>query len=176
MEDYTEGYPFIFQMNDRSSTDGLLENTLQYRFKSTKSNHTYIVRVEKYKQHCYCLKFYDKANSESKNKYSLRTNTFEPRTIFYTLFHIMLDVLSRDFQASFFFIGAEDEKDVLGQATRRYRVYMKFVSSIISDEKFIHYAVNSESLYILINRNSAEKATKLVNEIREKVIIEYSRQ
>ncbi len=46
-----DGYPFIFQMNDRSVHDELLEYTLQYRFKSTKSNRTYIVRVERYANH-----------------------------------------------------------------------------------------------------------------------------
>ena len=44
--DMVDGYPFIFQMNDKSVKDNLLEYALQYRFKSTKSNHTYIVRVE----------------------------------------------------------------------------------------------------------------------------------
>ena len=56
----TEGYPFIFQMNDRSEHDKLLEYTLHYRFKSARSNHTYIVMVERYVQHSYCLKFFDK--------------------------------------------------------------------------------------------------------------------
>ena len=55
----TDGYPFIFQMNDKSVKDNLLEYALQYRFKSTKSNHTYIVRVEKYIEHAYCIKFFD---------------------------------------------------------------------------------------------------------------------
>lgn len=175
MEDFTKGYPFIFQMNDKSGADDLLEMTLQYRFRSTKSHHTYIVRVEKYRKHCYCLKFFDKANMSSKNKFSIRTNTFEPRTIFYTLFHIMMDVLDKDHSASFFFVGAEDEKDELGQATRRYRVYMKFVSSIVSSERFTHYAVNSESLYILINKSAVQNPLELANEIREKVIYEYNR-
>ena len=31
----------------------------------------------------------------------------KPRTIFYTLFNIMLDVLKKDPKASFFFIGAK---------------------------------------------------------------------
>ena len=92
----TDGYPFIFQMNDKSVKDNLLEYALQYRFKSTKSNHTYIVRVEKYIEHAYCIKFFDKANMLSDNKFSLRTGTFEPRTIFYTLFHIMMDVYKKD--------------------------------------------------------------------------------
>jgi len=43
-----DGYPFIFQMNDYSDKDDLLVYTMQYRFKSTKSNHTYIVRAERY--------------------------------------------------------------------------------------------------------------------------------
>ena len=41
----TDGYPFIFQMNDKGYSDELLEYTLQYRFKSTKSNHTYIETI-----------------------------------------------------------------------------------------------------------------------------------
>ena len=28
----TDGYPFIFQMNDKANHDELLEYTLQYRF------------------------------------------------------------------------------------------------------------------------------------------------
>lgn len=176
MDEYTNGYPFIFQMNDNNGSDGLLETTLQYRFKSFKSHHTYIVRVEKYIKHCYCLKFFDKANINSKNKFSLRTNTFEPRTIFYTLFHIMMDVLEKDPTASFFFIGAEDEKDELGQSTRRYRIYMKFVTSVVSDKLFTHYAVSTESLYILINKRSTSNPLSLANEIKDYVIKEFNRE
>ena len=42
-------YPFLFIMNlkDEANQDGLLQVKL-YRFKSTKSKITYIVRVEKY--------------------------------------------------------------------------------------------------------------------------------
>lgn len=85
------------------------------------------------------------------------------------------DVLDKDPSASLFFIGAEDEKDKLGQATRRYRIYMKFVSSIISDKRFTHYAVNTESLYILINKSAVKDSLKLANEIIEQVKIEYNR-
>ena len=43
----------------------------------------------------------------------------------------MLDVLKKDPKASFFFIGAEDEKDEPGKTMRRFRVYHRFVSSVI---------------------------------------------
>lgn len=152
-------------MNDRSEHDKLLEYTLQYRFKSARSNHTYIVRVERYVQHAYCLKFFDKANMLSENKFSLRTGTFEPRTIFYTLFNIMLDVLKKDPEASFFFIGANDEKDEPGVATRRFRVYVKFVLSTVSDSVFKHIRVNDMSLYILANKQYVDDMDAYVNTI-----------
>jgi len=165
MASMNDGYPFIFQMNDRSNTDDVLEYTLQYRFKSEKSNHTYIVRVERYIEHSYCLKFFDKANMLSDDKFSLRTGTFEPRTIFYTLFNIMLDVLKRDPMASFFFIGANDEKDEPGKATRRFRVYVKFVLSIVGDRIFKHFRVNDLSLYILANRENISDMDTYVNRL-----------
>ena len=60
-----DGYPFFFQMNDKSCSDNMLEYVMQYRFKSEKSHHTYIVRVERYIEQTYCVKFFDKANMHS---------------------------------------------------------------------------------------------------------------
>ena len=165
----TDGYPFVFVMNDRSEKDDVLEYTMQYRFKSTKSNHTYIVRVEKYIEHAYCLKFFDKANMLSENKFSLRTSTYEPRTIFYTLVHIMMDVYHKDPKASFFFIGAEDEKDELGETTRRYRIYRSFVSDILSSRVFKHHRNNELSLYILVNREAVKDEQQYVERITNEV-------
>lgn len=164
-----EGYSFIFQMNDYSCSDDLLEYALQYRFKSTKSNHTYIVRVERYREHIYCIKFYDKANALSRNKYSLRTATFEPRKIVSSVLNIMLDVYEHDRQASFFFVGAEDEKDVAGKSTRRFNFYADFVLSVISDKFFWHFRVDALSLYVLVNKESVDDAESLVNRIIQQV-------
>ena len=169
MADMTDGYPFIFQMNDRSNTDDVLEYTLQYRFKSDKSHHTYIVRVERYVEHSYCLKFFDKANMLSDNKFSLRTGTFEPRTIFYTLFNILLDVLKRDDKASFFFIGANDEKDEPEKITRRFRVYMRFVSSVVGETVFEHHRNNALSLYILVNKRYVADIASFTSRITTRV-------
>lgn len=169
MASMTDGYPFIFTMNDKSSDVESLEYTLQYRFKSERSHHTYIVRVERYINHTYCVKFFDKAHTDSKDKFCLRTNTFEARTIFYTLYHILLDVLHKDPDASFFFIGAEDEKDDSIAATRRYKVYRRFVMSTISDRMFEHYRVNELSLYILVNKQSVDSKEVYVEQIADRV-------
>ena len=160
-----DGYPFIFQMNDRSYSDNLLEYTMQYRFKSDKSHHTYIVRVEKYVEHTYCVKFFDKANMLSDNKFSLRTSTFEPRKIVSTVFNVMFDVLRRDEKASFFFIGAEDEKDTPGKATRRFQFYSDFTLSVVSNRIFRHFRNDHLSLYILINKGHVADVESLKNKI-----------
>lgn len=169
MNAMTNGYPFVFQMIDKCENDEFLIETLQYRFKSAKSHHSYIVRVEKYVEHAYCLKFFDKANINSKNKFSLRSNTFEPRTIFYTLFHIMLDVLNRDSKASFFFIGAEDEKDEKGVASRRFRIYHRFVLSTVSNRLFEHFRWNDESLYVLVNKEAVDDVRTYAEKIASAV-------
>ena len=161
----SDGYPFIFQLIDKSECDEYLIQTLQYRFKSDKSHHAYIVRVECYKNHAYCVKFFDKANINSKNKFSLRSNTFEARTILYTMFHIMLDVLKRDEKASFFFIGAEDEKDQDGMVSRRFRLYRRFVLSTVSDDKFEHFRRNDLSLYILVNKEYVSDTASYADEL-----------
>lgn len=166
MRNMTDGYPFVFVMNDRSnSAHPELEYTLQYRFKSDRSHHTYIVRVEHYHGHFYCLKFYDKSMTHSEKKFSARTNTFEPRTIFYTLYYIMLDVLKKDAQASFFFIGAEDERDTEGKSTRRFQVYRRFVLSTVTEEAFKHYRESELSLYILANRKSPHATEETIERL-----------
>lgn len=82
-------------------------------------------------------------------------------------------MLGKDPEASLFFIGAEDERDELGESTRRYRVYRKFVSSIISDRLFDHYRVNDLSLYVLVNKKSVTNPVGLVDEIAERVRAAY---
>lgn len=54
-------------LKDEANQDGLLQVKL-YRFKSTKSKITYIVRVEKYMYNIYAVKFYPKKYKDSKKQ------------------------------------------------------------------------------------------------------------
>lgn len=149
MEDNTYGSTFL--MNDYQESDDVLLMVSYYRFRSEKSNLFYIVRVEKYKEHVYGVKFFLKQMLDSPKKYSHLTNTFEPRTIVYSVFRLMLDIYQKDNQASFMFIGNPDE-DGNKENTRRYKLYCKLVSSKISDRYFKHLRTDKYSLYILANR------------------------
>ena len=81
----------------------------------------------------------------------------------------MLDVLKKDPKASFFFIGAEDEKDEPGRTTRRFRVYHRFVSSVVGETVFEHHRNNELSLYILVNKQYVEDIPQLTQKITDYV-------
>ena len=50
-------------------------------------------------------------------------------------------------------------------ATRQFRVYKKFTTSVVSERLFKHYAIENESLYILINKNSCSDCDDLAKRI-----------
>ena len=169
-----DGYPFILVMSEQGGSYYLSTGTLLYRFKSEKSHLSYLVRAESYPEHTYCIKFYNKAHQHSDDKYSLLTNTYEVRTILYTVYHILLDVLKRDPSASFFFVGASDEHDGVGQATRRFGVYRIFTSSVVGDDYFEHFRFNEMSLYILVNKCAVSDRQQFVERLKAEVCRAYS--
>lgn len=91
-------YPASFIM--RSKDPSTLRIIDLWRFKSIKSNKRYIVEVEKFSNHFLGLKFYWKGVVNSKNRYSLLTNDYEPRTIVMSCVYIMLDYFRKDKFAS----------------------------------------------------------------------------
>lgn len=147
-------YPFEFLGPDYSKADEWMRYSLNYKFVSEKSNHSYIVRIESYVHDLYCVKFYDEG-SDRYGRFSQRSGTYEPRRIFRTVAAIALDVLKRNSSASFFFIGAADEKDRRGVSTRRYVVYSQFVkNTTLIPPFFEHFEVEYQSMYVLLNRNA----------------------
>lgn len=162
-------------MNDYSESDSVLEYVSYYRFRSEKSKLFYIVRVEAYHNHIYGIKFFLKSMINSPRKYSHLTNTFEPRTIVYSVFHLMMDIFKDDRLASFMFIGNPDE-GCNHINTRRYRLYCKLVSNRISDRFFKHIRTPRYSLYILANREMMSDdpffSDKLLEEFVARFIIE----
>ena len=81
-------YPFTFVHRSRNCGQGILYVDI-YRFKSTKSNLVYLIRVERYEHNMYAVKFYQKNHRLSPKKYQILSNTFEARRIIYTCMNIM---------------------------------------------------------------------------------------
>ena len=59
--------------------------------------------------------------------------------------------------------------DVIGMVSRRFRVYRRFVSSVISDEEFEHYRRNDLSLYMLINKQSVKDTSEFAHKLADLV-------
>lgn len=164
-------YPFYLIQSDKGDSKGLL-HILLYRFKSTKSNLVYIVRVEEYEYDIYAVKFYQKSHSLSKNKYRIMTNTNEPRRIINTCVNIMLTVYQKNKKASFGFVGANGfDEDI--SYTKRYRVYSRIIATYFSDEHFYHKENIEKSAYMLINNISLKENPDLVEQIESFFIEQY---
>lgn len=164
-------YPFYFIQSDKGDSKGLL-HVLLYRFKSTKSNLVYIVRVEEYEYNIYAVKFYPKSHSLSKNKYRIMTNTNEPRRIINTCVNIMLTVYQKNKKASFGFVGANGfDEDT--SYTKRYRVYSRIIATYFSDEHFYHKENIEKSAYMLINNISLKENPDLVEQMESFFIEQY---
>ncbi len=162
-------YPFTFVHRSRNCGQGILYVDI-YRFKSTKSKLTYLVRVERYEHNMYAVKFYQKNHRLSPKKYQILSHTFEARRIIYTCMNVMFSVLKENPRASFGFIGAncEDEDEA---NTKRYRIYRKIMATKISEERFIHTRNQEKSAIMLINREELKEYPNLV-EIIEKTFQE----
>lgn len=165
-------YPFLFIMNKDEVGAGFLRLRL-YKFKSTKSKLTYIVRVEVYEHHIYAVKFYLKKMQNSPKKYQYATNTYEPRRIVNTCINIMLSIYKEDAMSSFGFLGARGAKEESTYCTKRYRLYSKLMATYFSDDKFLHKENKEKSAYLLVNKLTLEKEPTLIEDIEKFFVTMY---
>ncbi len=126
-----------------------------WTFRSAKSNKRYIVEVEYFSHHFLGLKFYWKGVQHSKDRYSLLTNDFEPRTIILSCVHIMLNYYNRDSSSSFGFVAAADLGDKpIEKPNKRFRFYRAMMLNLFGKQTFIQGYDIENSIYLLVNKTS----------------------
>lgn len=136
-------------------------------FKSKKSNKRYVVEVERYTNHFLGLKFYWKGVAQSKDRYSLLTNDYEPRTVVMSCVYIMLEYFRKDNCASFGFVAANDLTGSRNNVVpnKRFRFYRRLMLSVFGTKTFAQgYDINN-SIYLLINRKMLEEGRVSISEI-----------
>lgn len=146
-----QGYPFTFAGIDSHATDEYQKDSLLFRFESSKSHHHYLVRIERYVNNLYCIKFFDETTDSSKGDFSHLSATYEPRTIFRTVVSIALEVFRNNPLASFMYIGAADKKDNKDRPTRRYRVYQMYMMDYDIHDWFEPADFVNHSMSLLVN-------------------------
>ena len=155
----------------RSTDNTALRIIDLWSFKSSKSNKRYIVEVEYFSHDFLGLKFYWKGVEQSKHRYSLLTNDFEPRTIVMSCIQIMLRYFKENNCASFGFVGAPDinpSKDE-EKPNRRFRFYRRLMLTLFSPDKFIQVNDPNESLYLLINKEMYDKGYISLQDIEKEL-------
>lgn len=128
-----------------------------YSFRSSQTNQTYWVIIDRCVHNIYVIKFHLKAHRHSERKYNILTNLREARTVLYTCLEIMLkEIYANDDTASVGFVGA----NIIGESTsntKRFRFYRRFVLTHIKlDNVFEHFANEEKSAYILIPRKALD--------------------
>ncbi len=158
---------FIMRSTDQST----LRIIDLWTFKSTKSNKRYIVEIEYFSNHFLGLKFYWKGVASSKDRYSLMTNDYEPRTIVMSCVHIMLEYFKRDKCASFGFVATDDlnNADNPNQPNKRFRFYRRMMLSIFGSETFAQGYDMTNSIYLLINNKMLSEGTLSLPSIKKEI-------
>lgn len=162
-------YRFVQNFNERC---GHLIGKRLYTFTSTKSHLCYWVWVERYEHDIYAVKFHLKAHRHSKNKYNIKTGTFEPRTIIQTCINIMLDVYHENKHASFGFIGSNSEGEDIA-ITQRFRIYRTIMATSFSDKYFEHIEYPEKSAYLMVNRYNLSHDPGFIEKIEDAFIKQY---
>lgn len=154
----------------RSKDPSTLRITDIWTFKSAKSNKRYIVEVEHFSYRFLGLKFYWKGVADSKARYSLLTNDYEPRTIVMSCIRIMLDYYRKDVFFSFGFVAAPDLDGCKESVpNKRFRFYRKMMLNVFGDQTFIQAYDAKTSIYVLINRRSYNKGDISIKSLEDEI-------
>ena len=168
-----DSYNFTFLQNIHNDTESLSKFVRLYRFKSTKTNRTYLVRVERYPHDVYIVKFYPTNLSNSKDRYSILTNDKEPRRIVNTCINILMDIFSDNPASSFGFIGSNSINEGK-ENTKRYRVYKTIINTKFGNETFEHYYNVKNSAYMLLRKTELAKNSDLIDKIENYFYLAYN--
>lgn len=160
----------------RSVDPTSLRITDLWTFRSEKSHKRYIVEVEGFEKEFYGIKFYWKGVEKSKNRYSLLTNDFEPRTIVRTCIEVMLEYYRRSPLVSFGFIAAQDlDEDIKGKrfdkskGSRRFQFYQRMMVSLFGPETFLQASDTSLTIYLMVNQKRLRDGSLTIKDIESRI-------
>ena len=167
-----------------------------YSFKCTLNIH-YILEVEHHPFDIYIIKFFQKNHRHSKKRYALlNTSKFLKRNktngaknfliILNTILKVIIDIYSRNKNASFGFIGAPTEHELdpkINQnninsdgtviRTKRFNTYGIYVKRYFSPDQFEHIELETSSGYLIKSKLNLKLTTDKIESFFEKYIREY---
>jgi hypothetical protein len=127
-----------------------------YRFKTDKKR-TYLVHLHKYDYTVFVIKFHDKKQSLSADKFNFVLNDFDCGRVLRTIIEIAMSVLANEQYASFAFVGAhkpgKESKQTIN--TQRFKIYKRMAEYFLGSITFLHVYEERSNCYILVNKKHA---------------------
>ena len=137
-----------------------------FRFR-TRQNRVILFQAECFDNHPIAVvKFYDKAHRESKNRFTLLTETGGFSAVVWTCLHIMfVDMVHENPYMSFAFMGAPKPTETDLDQTHRYRLYSEVMKRRFSPVDYEHLVMDSCSCYFMFCRNYCEHNPAAIDEM-----------
>ncbi|MFZ4056986.1 MAG: hypothetical protein ACOYKE_02555 [Ferruginibacter sp.] len=154
MFDLSSGYSFS-KINFSKKTigvDNYVEHNYSFRGKTGKR---YIVIVEEYSYFIFIVKFCLQERKNYPDRFNQLSNFNECSRVLTTIGLIMKGILSKNPYASFGFLGS-NLPDENKENTKRFRLYTKVITQVISPVLFEHRTWLKHSAYILLNKDNHE--------------------
>jgi hypothetical protein len=161
MFDSSYSYRYINNSWEEPENEGDVRKRVHLLSFVTERKTRYIVRVEQYEESFFCIKYYLKTHSNSKNKYKFLTKENSCIRIIGTCLKIMAAFHRKDPYISFGVIG-ESSIGEADKETSRYVVYSGVFARFFSPMQFQHVAIPEHSIYLVINKSiNAASAVRL---------------
>lgn len=150
---FTAGDPYPCRFIHRNSlSTGGKKNEYVYSFINRIGYKYYIYCIE-YNIGVFAVKFCLKTDRNNPNRYKIVTNFGDGIKVLKTVVSAMLDILKRNEDASFAFIGMPRHQERTNHTTR-YKIYSQIARRYFSPSSFDHLYDDQTSFYAILNKKS----------------------
>jgi hypothetical protein len=151
---FDNSYPITRLFSKNIKNNKYLKNKTTYSFNIEKSK--YLIEVEEYKCDVFIIKFCLASQKNNTKRFNMLTGQNKVGSIVATCIQVILQVLKRNNEANFGFIGSHtfDPKrkyEEKKECTKRFKIYRYAVYNLIGEESFTHFMEERNSTYLLVN-------------------------
>lgn len=131
--------------------------TYVYQVKSSRTQIEYFVNLEEFPFDVFAIKFHLKSDNKAKEKYKMKSNANEAKTIFRTCVNILIEHHKLNRMSTYVVVGSNSLEELSIENTQRYRIYKYMLTNFICHVEFEHFKFEKQSIYLVLNRNHPDR-------------------
>jgi hypothetical protein len=140
-----------------------------------KSGKRYIVVVEQYNYEIFCPKFYLAEHKSNIDKFSKKSKQFECSRVLTTVAEIVKTIYHSNPFGSFLIIGSNSNNEDKANS-KRYKLYLKIMTQLISPVDFETNTLGKQSALLLLNRKHNWEIDDIKLEVENKLMEVFSEE